>query len=269
MFHTLHPMDAANGAIQFQDVTFRQDKRDLISRLNVTIQPGETLVLLGRSGCGKTTTLKLTNGSLLPTQGTVKIAGVSTVQWNPIQLRRQIGYAIQEVGLFPHFTVAKNVGVVPSLLKWPPGQIQTRVYELLERVGLDPSQFAQRYPHQLSGGQKQRVGVARALAADPPILLMDEPFGALDPITRLELQQEFLQLQQQLRKTIVFVTHDVQEALLLATRIGFIEAGRLLSLSSPHEFLNSLEPEALAFLQGFRMAADLQTSLQKQEAQDD
>ncbi len=258
-------MDAADSDIQFHDVAYRHDKRDRISPLSFAVQPGETLVLLGRSGCGKTTTLKLANGSLLPTQGTVKVADVSTTEWNLIQLRRQIGYVIQEVGLFPHFTVAKNVGVVPSLLNWSPGQVQTRVYELLEKVGLDPSQFAQRYPHQLSGGQKQRVGVARALAADPPILLMDEPFGALDPITRLELQQEFLHLQQQLRKTIVFVTHDVQEALLLATHIGFMEAGRLLSLNSPQEFLNSPEPEVQAFLQGFRMAADLQTSLQKQE----
>jgi osmoprotectant transport system ATP-binding protein len=269
MFHTPHPMDAANGTIQFQNVTYRQGKRDLISRLNVMVQPGETLVLLGRSGCGKTTTLKLANGFLLPTQGTVKIADRPTTQWNLIQLRRQIGYAIQEVGLFPHFTVAKNVGVVPSLLNWPPGQVQARVYELLEKVGLAPSQFAHRYPHQLSGGQKQRVGVARALAADPPILLMDEPFGALDPITRLELQQEFLQLQQQLRKTIVFVTHDVQEALLLATRIGFMEAGRLVGLSSPQAFLNSPTPEAQDFLQGFKMAADLHTSLQQQENQSD
>lgn len=262
-------MDAANSAIQFHDVTYRHDKRDSIADLSFTVQPGEILVLLGRSGCGKTTTLKLVNGSLLPTQGTVQIAGESTTQWNLIQLRRQIGYAIQEVGLFPHFTVAKNVGVVPSLLNWPPGQVQARVYELLETVGLAPSQFAQRYPHQLSGGQKQRVGVARALAADPPILLMDEPFGALDPITRLELQQEFLHLQQQLRKTIVFVTHDVQEALLLATRIGFMEAGRLLSLSSPQAFLNSPAPEAQDFLQGFKMTADLQTSLQQQEKQSD
>lgn len=262
-------MDAAHSTIEFQDVTYCQDQRDLISGLSLTVQPGETLVLLGRSGCGKTTTLKLTNGFLLPTSGTVKIAGISTTQWNLIQLRRQIGYAIQEVGLFPHFTVAKNVAVVPSLLNWPPGQVQSRVYELLEKVGLAPSQFAQRYPHQLSGGQRQRVGVARALAADPPILLMDEPFGALDPITRLELQQEFLQLQQQLGKTIVFVTHDIQEALLLATRIAFIEAGQLLSLNTPQDFLNAPELQAQDFLRGFKMAADLQTTWQQPEGQGD
>ena len=252
------------AGIQFQGAAYRQGQRTLVSDLNFTVQSGETLALLGRSGCGKTTTLKLINGLLLPTAGAVYLSGIPTAQWNPIQLRRQIGYVIQEGGLFPHFTISRNVGLVPSLLGWTADRIQSRVAELLALVGLDPAQFAQRYPHQLSGGQRQRVGVARALAADPPILLMDEPFGALDPITRQELQQEFLQLQQRLHKTIVLVTHDVQEALLLGTQIGLMDSGQLLSLSAPQDFLHSTEPSAQEFLQGFKLAANVQAALQEQ-----
>jgi osmoprotectant transport system ATP-binding protein len=237
-----------NHAIELREVTYTQNHRDLVVGLNLVVAAGETLMLLGRSGCGKTTTLKLMNGLLLPSAGEVVISGQSTTQWNPIALRRQIGYVIQEVGLFPHFTVAQNIGLVPSLLGWPPGRIQARVYELLELVGLAPDAFAQRHPHSLSGGQRQRVGVARALAADPPFLLMDEPFGALDPITRWELQQEFRQLQRHLQKTIVFVTHDVQEALLLGTHIGLMQAGTLVSLSTPDHFLAATTPESQAFL---------------------
>jgi osmoprotectant transport system ATP-binding protein len=248
-------------AIEFRSVAYTLEGRDLVTQLSFTVQPGETLVLLGRSGCGKSTTLKLINGLLMPSSGEILMAGQSTAQWNLIQLRRQIGYVIQDVGLFPHFTVARNVGLVPSLLGWAAGQIQARVYELLETVGLNPAQFAQRYPHQLSGGQRQRVGVARALAADPPFLLMDEPFGALDPITRLELQQEFLQLQQLLQKTIVFVTHDVQEALLLGTQIGLMQAGELLSLCTPPEFLASTAAETQTFLEGFRRMAAFSNTL--------
>jgi osmoprotectant transport system ATP-binding protein len=251
------------NAIEFREVVHTLNGRDLVARLSFTVKPGETLMLLGRSGCGKTTTLKLINGLILPTSGEVRVAEQSTAQWNLIQLRRQIGYVIQDVGLFPHFTVARNVGLVPSLLGWAVGRVQSRVYELLETVGLNPSEFAQRYPHQLSGGQRQRVGVARALAADPPFLLMDEPFGALDPITRLELQQEFLLLQQRLRKTVVFVTHDVQEALLLGTKVGLIQSGELLSLASPEDFLASASAETQAFLKGFHIAADLRRSLQQ------
>jgi osmoprotectant transport system ATP-binding protein len=256
------------NAIEFREVAHTLNGRDLVARLSFTVQPGDTLVLLGRSGCGKTTTLKLINGLILPTSGEVRVADQSTAQWNLIQLRRQIGYVIQDVGLFPHFTVARNVGLVPSLLGWAVGRVQSRVYELLETVGLNPSEFAQRYPHQLSGGQRQRVGVARALAADPPFLLMDEPFGALDPITRLELQQEFLLLQQRLRKTVVFVTHDVQEALLLGTKVGLIQSGELLSLTSPEDFLASASTETQAFLKGFHLAADLRRSLQQGQRHD-
>src|SRR5689334_10516724 len=190
-------MSKANPAIiEFHDVTLSRNNRPLVSHLNFSIYQGEALILLGRSGSGKTTTMKLINRLFTPTQGEVLFAGKPTTQWDEIKLRRKIGYVIQETGLFPHFTVERNVGLVPSLEGWQPKQIKTRVYELLHLVGLDPAQFAQRYPHELSGGQRQRVGVARALAADPPVLLMDEPFGALDPITRLELQQEFRRLQQ-------------------------------------------------------------------------
>jgi len=235
-------------AVEFHNVTYQLGQRPLVLNLNFKIEAGETLVLLGRSGCGKTTTLRLINRLLTPTIGEVQVEGISTHEWNPIQLRRQIGYVIQEVGLFPHFTIERNIGVVPSLQNWEPSRIQKRVVELLELVGLEPDRFADRYPHQLSGGQRQRVGVARALAADPPILLMDEPFGALDPITRVELQQEFRQLQQRLGKTIVFVTHDIQEAFTLGSRIGLMQAGELVVLATPEEFKRSTHPEAQAFL---------------------
>jgi osmoprotectant transport system ATP-binding protein len=254
--------------LELRDVTYTIEGRDLVTQLSFTVQPGETLVLLGRSGCGKSTTLKLINGLLMPSSGEIWAVGKPTTQWDLIQLRRKIGYVIQDIGLFPHFTVARNVGLVPSLLGWAPGKIQARVYELLEMVGLNPTQFVQRYPHQLSGGQRQRVGVARALAADPPFLLMDEPFGALDPITRLELQQEFILLQQRLQKTVVFVTHDVQEALLLGTSIGLMQIGQLLSLATPQTFLASSTPEAQAFLKGFRMTADLAQTLRQGAQQD-
>lgn len=206
------------------------------------------MVLLGRSGSGKTTTLKLVNRLLTPSTGKVTVNGQATTSWDAIRLRRSIGYVIQDIGLFPHFTVAENVGLVPSLEGWTSRRLKSRVHELLHLVGLEPKQFASRYPHQLSGGQRQRVGVARALGADPPILLMDEPFGALDPITRLDLQQQFRHLQQQLGKTVIFVTHDIQEAFLLATRIGLMEGGKLVSVGTPTEFQKEQHPEAQRFL---------------------
>ncbi|MEC4815742.1 MAG: ATP-binding cassette domain-containing protein [Scytonema sp. PMC 1069.18] len=236
-------------AIEFRNVTFSRQNRPLVSNLNFTIHQGEALILLGRSGSGKTTTLKLINRLLTPTKGEVLFNNISTTQWNEIKLRRNIGYVIQETGLFPHFTVERNVSLVPTLEGWTPKQIKQRVDELLNLVGLEPELFAHRYPRQLSGGQRQRVGVARALAADPPVLLMDEPFGALDPITRLELQQEFKRLQEELGKTVVFVTHDIQEAFVLASRIGLMDEGELVVLGTPKEFLQSQHPEALAFLQ--------------------
>ncbi|MCV3216987.1 ATP-binding cassette domain-containing protein [Plectonema radiosum NIES-515] len=239
-------------AVEFRNVTFSRNNRPLVSNLNFTIRQGEALVLLGRSGSGKTTTMKLINHLFIPTEGEVLFNGIPTTQWNEIKLRRKIGYVIQETGLFPHFTVERNIGLVPSLEGWKPKQIKTRVDELLHLVGLNPGQFAQRYPHELSGGQRQRVGVARALAADPPVLMMDEPFGALDPITRLELQQEFRRLQQELGKTVVFVTHDIQEAFVLASRIGLMYGGELVVLDTPAEFRRSPHPEALAFLECLR-----------------
>lgn len=237
--------------IEFRNVFFGLDNgRELLHDINFEIQAGETLVLLGRSGSGKTTTLKLINKLHDPSSGEVLVNGESTLRWDVIRLRRSIGYAIQEVGLFPHFTVARNIGIVPQIENWPPDRVQKRVEELLQLTGLD-AQIASRYPRELSGGQRQRVGVARALAADPPVLLMDEPFGALDPITRAELQREFLSLQKRLRKTIAFVTHDLHEALVLATRIALMEDGRLVAILTPDEFLKSKEPLVVAYLDAF------------------
>lgn len=234
--------------IEFRDVSFGlPDGRELLSRLNLEVRAGETLVLLGRSGSGKTTTMKLINRLLDPTAGQVVVEGKSTVEWDPIRLRRRIGYVIQEIGLFPHWTVEENIGVVPRLEGWDPEKIQRRTRELLDMMGLDPSRFAGRYPRELSGGQRQRVGVARALAADPPILLLDEPFGALDPITRSEIQQEFRSLQERLKKTMVFVTHDVWEAFLLASRVGLVKDGKMVLLGPPGDLLQSTDPEARAF----------------------
>jgi osmoprotectant transport system ATP-binding protein len=234
--------------MEFRDTTYRLPSgAALISGLNLCVARGETLVLLGRSGSGKTTTLKLINRLLEPTQGEILIDGRPSLSWDPIQLRRGIGYVIQDGGLFPHWTVEENVSLVPKLEKWPEERIKARVREMLSLVGLPPEEFAERLPSYLSGGQKQRVGVARALAADPPILLMDEPFGALDPITRSDLQREFRALSQRLKKTIVFVTHDVREALFLGTRIALLEQGRLVGVYAPAEFLKATEPEIHAF----------------------
>ncbi|HVQ37587.1 MAG TPA: ATP-binding cassette domain-containing protein [Pyrinomonadaceae bacterium] len=237
--------------VDFRDVSFSHAgaASPIISHLSFIVQPGETLVLLGESGCGKTTTLKLINRLFLPSSGQVLVEGQATTAWDPIRLRRRTGYVIQEGGLFPHFTVAGNVGLVPSLEGWDAGKIKSRVDELLSIVGLEAKEFGTRYPGELSGGQRQRVGVARALAAEPPLLLLDEPFGALDPLTRASLQREYIEISRRLRKTAVFVTHDVREALLLGSRIGLMHKGKLLLLETPDNFLKSTNPQALAYLE--------------------
>jgi osmoprotectant transport system ATP-binding protein len=233
--------------VTFRHVTARIGQKEILQDLSFDVEAGETLVLLGRSGSGKTTALKMVNALLLPSAGEVSIEGIPTTAWDLIRLRRRIGYVIQDAGLFPHFTVAANVGLVPRLEGWPARDIDPRVESLLTQVGLPPAKFTSRYPRELSGGQRQRVGIARALAADPPLLLLDEPFGALDPVTRVELQQQFLDLRDRLGKTALLVTHDVREALLLGTRIGVLHNGRLVFLGGPAEFLKADEKEVRAF----------------------
>jgi osmoprotectant transport system ATP-binding protein len=234
--------------VEFHDVSFEIAGKRILSGVSLSVEAGETLVLLGRSGSGKSTALKLTNGMIFPTRGQVLIEGRSTRDWDPIRLKRHIGYVIQEVGLFPHFTVARNVGLVPKLEGWTEDDIERRVDVLLDRVGMPAREFRDRYPRQLSGGQRQRVGVARALAADPPILLFDEPFGALDPVTRLDLQRQFLDLQRDLKKTSLFVTHDVREAMRLGNRIVLLAKGAIDITARVEEFAGARSEEARAFL---------------------
>jgi len=243
----------AEPVVEFRDVTLAVAGARIIDGLSLRVGRGETLALLGESGSGKTTTLRLVNRLAEPTAGSVLVEGRDTREWDPIALRRRAGYVIQEAGLFPHFTVERNVGLVPSLEGWDEARVRARAGELLGLVGLDPARFAARYPSELSGGQRQRVGVARALAADPPLLLMDEPFGALDPLTRASLQREFRALQRRLGKTTIFVTHDVREALALGTRVALLDAGRLRLLDTPEAFLRSDDPLARAYVESFKL----------------
>jgi osmoprotectant transport system ATP-binding protein len=246
--------DHPETIIEFAEASYRlPEGKALLTDISFSVARGETLVLLGRSGAGKTTALKLINRLLEPSGGVVRVRGKPTVEWDAIALRRRIGYVIQEAGLFPHYTVEENVAVVPRLEGWSRERQRRRVRELLVIMGLEPGEFLGRYPHELSGGQRQRVGVARALAADPPILLMDEPFGALDPVTRGDVRREFHELQARLGKTIVIVTHDISEALLLGTRIGLMEGGELRGMYSPKEFLSATEPVAAAYLAQLRV----------------
>ncbi len=243
----------SDSLVEFRDVSFRINSGPLIiNQLNLNVAPGETLVLLGESGCGKTTTLRLVNRLLTPSSGQVAVEGKATSDWDPIRLRRRTGYVIQEGGLFPHFTVGENVALVPTLENWDRKRIAERTEELLSLVGLEPKKFSDRYPRELSGGQRQRVGVARALAADPPLLLMDEPFGALDPLTRASLQKEFADLKARLGKTVIFVTHDVREALMLGSRIALMAAGKIVLLEPPDRFVKSQNELARSYMETLR-----------------
>ena len=234
--------------VEFRNVRYEIDGATILGGLDFQVLKGEVLVLLGESGCGKTTTLKLINRLIDPTSGEVRVDGRSTSDWDAIKLRRHIGYVIQDGGLFPHFTVAENVALVPGLENWEAAKKRERTREMLDLVGLDPSKFADRFPHELSGGQRQRVGVARALASDPDLLLLDEPFGALDAITRTNLQKEFAKLVQNLGKTAVFVTHDLHEAMLLGTRIALMDKGRIILLADADGFKRSDIPLVQAYL---------------------
>ncbi|OLF12542.1 ABC transporter ATP-binding protein [Actinophytocola xanthii] len=235
--------------IELDEVTKRYPGQQdpAVDRFTMTINPGETTVFVGPSGCGKTTTMRMINRLIEPTSGRITIGGRDALSLDPDELRRGIGYAIQQAGLFPHFTVAQNVGMVPGLLGWSRQRTAARVEEMLELVGLEPGRFRDRYPRQLSGGQQQRVGVARALAADPPVLLMDEPFGAVDPITRGNLQDELMRLQAELRKTIVFVTHDFDEAVKLGDRIAVLgDRSRILQYDTPEAILANPADDTVA-----------------------
>jgi osmoprotectant transport system ATP-binding protein len=228
--------------IEFDRVVAVRGQKDVLRGVTLSIAAGEVVALVGRSGSGKTTMLRLVNRMLSASRGVVRVAGRAVEEWDPIDLRRQTGYVIQDVGLFPHFTVAENIAVVPHLLDWPPARISPRVDELLALVGLAATEYRERRPHELSGGQRQRVGLARALAADPPVLLMDEPFGALDPITRAELHREFTRLQRAMPRTVLVVTHDLGEAFALADRVAVLDDGVIVACGAPNELRASSHP---------------------------
>ena len=222
--------------IEFVNVSKKYKDKFVVKNLNITFYDGEISVLIGPSGCGKTTTLKMINRLIEPTEGEIKINGKSIFDFDEIQLRRRIGYVIQDIGLFPHYTIYKNISIVPELLKWDREKIDKRVKELMDLINL-PLSYLNKYPKELSGGEKQRVGVARALAADPEILLMDEPFGAIDPINRKSLQDFFIELQKTLKKTVIFVTHDIFEAIKLGDRIGIMKDGEIIQFDTPQNIL--------------------------------
>lgn len=236
--------------VRFADVGFEYPGRPpVLQHLDLTVGAGEVLVLVGRSGAGKTTLLKLINRLLLPTSGSVFVDERDTREWDGITLRRRIGYMFQDIGLFPHMSVAENITVVPRLEQWPADRARARAAELLDLVGLPAGEYATRRPHELSGGQRQRVGLARALAVDPPILVMDEPFGALDPVTRLEIRREFMRIQARLGTTVIVVTHDMAEAIVLGRRIGVVDDGRLVICDTPSAVAASADPVVRAFME--------------------
>jgi osmoprotectant transport system ATP-binding protein len=237
------------AVLEIRNVSYAIGGRPILRDVSISVAEGETVVLLGRSGSGKTTLLKIGNGLATPDSGEVLFEGRPVTASSLIAVRRRMGYVIQDGGLFPHWTVEENVGLVPRLDGWTPDRIAARVESLLAMVGLPPADFRGRYPRQLSGGQKQRVGIARALAADPPLLLLDEPFAALDPITRFHLQREFLDLRRSLNKAALFVTHDVREALALATRIALLKNGAVDLIATPDEFVAARGDEARAFVE--------------------
>jgi osmoprotectant transport system ATP-binding protein len=239
-----------SAILEIRDVSCALGGRPVLRHIDLKVEEGETVVLLGRSGSGKTTLLKTINGLAPVSAGEVRFEGRAAVQWDAVRMRRRMGYVIQDAGLFPHWTVEANIGLVPRLEKWEPARVAARVELLLAAVGLAPAEFRHRYPRQLSGGERQRVGIARALGADPPLLLFDEPFASLDPITRFELQRQFLELRRTVRKTALFVTHDVREALMLASRIALLDGGALDLVATPAEFRTARTPEARAFLAG-------------------
>ncbi len=234
--------------IEFDNVSCMRGSTLVLRDFTLCVAAGQVLALVGRSGAGKSTALKLVNRMLEPDRGRVVVEGRDTREWNATALRRRTGYMLQEVGLFPHMTVARNVAVVPALLGWERTRIAARTRDLLELVGLPAARFAERWPNELSGGQRQRVGVARALAADPPVVLMDEPFGALDPVTRGELHDVVRRIQAAVRKTMVLVTHDMREAFALADRIGVLQDGHLVACEAPSELERSDHPEVRALL---------------------
>ncbi len=236
------------AAIECHSVTFARGRRRVLNGFTLAVEQGEVLALVGRSGVGKTTLLKLINRLLLPDAGTVRVEGRDTREWEPIRLRRRIGYVMQDVGLFPHMTIEENIAVVPRLEGWSHDRTQQRVAELLELIGLAPGRFAQRWPDQLSGGERQRVGFARALGADPPFVLMDEPFGALDPLTRAELHAEFRRIQTRLRKTVIIVSHDMGEAFALGDRVGVLEDGALIVCDRAEVVARSPDPRVRRML---------------------
>lgn len=241
--------------VEFRGVGYAISGASIINGLDLEIRKGEVLVLLGESGCGKTTTLKLVNRLIQPTAGEVLVQGKSTKDWDAIELRRRIGYVLQDGGLFPHMSVRQNVGLVLMLQDADASTIAKRADEMLTLVGLEPAKFGDRFPHELSGGQRQRVGVARALAPDPELLLLDEPFGALDALTRTNIQKEFARLVRELGKTAVFVTHDLHEAMLLGTRIALMENGKIVLLDTADNFRRSELPLVRAYLDTVLMPA--------------